>query len=172
MKLAHLTGSFLPINAIILLRCIEDGFTFGVGLFGATVLVGLIFDFIIAGRMIGRSSGEYFSIDRYSPSEDGVLFYVLSIAPIFLSSSFISIFDTAIFFIIYIIVFIICFSSKHAYVNPVFYLFGVRYFEVSIRNHDRTKNAIVISTQKIMASAGKKRLSPIGNSNWFVALGG
>lgn len=171
LRITQFVASFVPINLVILLRALQQDFVWGSVLFGGLTLIGVLLNAFIIFRMHRRSDGEYYTISSYKIAEENIVFYVVSIAPLFISAQFSDIYNIIIFSIIYALVSAICLMSKYVNVNPTLFLFGIRYFEADVMLVNQSKKVFIVSTISSMRSNRRMRLVRMQGSDWYFSLG-
>ena len=168
-KSLHFLASFMPVHFVVFMKGLELSSWMQSLLFGALVICGLAANLWVIYRFYRRADGFFVDVHSYQKSEENVLFYLLSIVPIFISADFSTIYSVIIFVTIYVSVVVVCFTSKYLFVNPILYFGGIRFYDAKISYMSKEREVVILSNRDRLRGDSRLRVSKLGSEGWYIA---
>ena len=135
-------------------------------------MIGLLLNLWVAGRFYRRTDGDLVDINSFEKAEDNILFYVLSMVPLFISAEFNDVYDHWIFAILYLSIVVVCLTSNKVFINPILYSFGMRFFNAEVSHNEAVDNIVILSNSSKLSTTERIRISELGSDKWYISVSG
>lgn len=168
VRLAYFFAAFVPAHLLVAVAAMRDGSRSVLTLAILAIALGLIANAAVLWRLLRRSDGIYADISTVQEDNGNVSFYIFSVIPIFLASSFVDGYQVAIFCILYFCVIVVAVTTKIIYANPILFLLGVRFFKAEIIYNGESLVVEILSKRDKLFPGKRILLARLGRQNLYV----